>query len=150
MGFTCLIGLQARTGKTRRNLHGWPRNMPGVGESCPCAPHPFHDDDDDDGLAMNCSHTGVGTARNDELEDTATDRPQRSAAVGLVQVGRAMSLLSSVAEVAPRFLKGALVLRIPKEASWCGAKVKGCVSVIRRLKSVGAHDWQCIGPVQNL
>jgi hypothetical protein len=67
--------------------------------------------------------------------------------LGLVQVRRAMS---SVAEVASRLLKGARVLPIPKEASRCGAKVKGCVSVIWRLESAGLHDWECIGPVQNL
>ena len=31
---------------------------------------------------MNCFRPGIGTLRNDELEDTATEQTQRSAAVG--------------------------------------------------------------------
>lgn len=76
-------------------------------------------------VRMSCSHTGVGTARNDEMKDTATDRPRQR----LVQFRRATSLLSSVA---PRLLKGARVMPIPQGSQAGVAQKSKGVSVIRR------------------
>lgn len=76
--------------------------------------------------------------RHDEIEDTATDRTQRSAAVGAGAGQAGHVLLSSVAEVAPRPLKGAPVLPIPKEAS----KVWRISQRVRVCDSAAQSGWR--------
>lgn len=111
---------------------------------------------------MHCSHTAVGTARNDERWGPTTDRTTQPERLGLVRVRRTSGRLLFLFSVAPRGCSAVLCKGVTDVGCWrghkrtpkhkdaatrsrCGAEVKGCMSVIRQRSEVGMMHDESIG-----